>query len=305
MSVINPDGLFHGDRLRMCSDMAQLHFPRFFFAANGFGRMEINYARIIGTAYQSFAALPSEEEVQGYLIEYEENWLLFAYEHNGQLWAEWDTPPGLLSDYKTAKDKKSPAPPAGELNSWKRLYRSDSRSFGKYSGKIREKFPSYRPRKGNGVGIGSGLGVGGEVSPQNSTGLEEARSSAPEKPKPGGEKKLALIPVMPTDFAAFRAIAEDAGMSAGNPEWESARVIKWNHLDFEQQLEAVKGIRARKGTNDPVLNATPMNYLGNQLWGRRIWKPGDRGSPAGKAELTADLLTKRLREEAEKHGTNY
>ena len=54
MSIIDPSGLFGGDRLRRCSNVAQLHWPRLFLASDGFARLEMNYARIIGRAYPTF-----------------------------------------------------------------------------------------------------------------------------------------------------------------------------------------------------------------------------------------------------------
>lgn len=46
MAIIDPEGLFSGDRLRRCSNLAQLHWPRLYLAANGFARLEINFAKI-------------------------------------------------------------------------------------------------------------------------------------------------------------------------------------------------------------------------------------------------------------------
>ena len=43
MLILKPDGLFAGDRIRHCSDAAQLHWPRIFLASNGFARIELNY----------------------------------------------------------------------------------------------------------------------------------------------------------------------------------------------------------------------------------------------------------------------
>ena len=41
MAIIDREGLFGGDRLRRCSNAAQLHWPRLFLAADGFARLEI------------------------------------------------------------------------------------------------------------------------------------------------------------------------------------------------------------------------------------------------------------------------
>ena len=42
MAIINPDGLFGGDRLRRCSNIVQLHWPRLYLAGDGFGRLELS-----------------------------------------------------------------------------------------------------------------------------------------------------------------------------------------------------------------------------------------------------------------------
>jgi hypothetical protein len=54
MSIIDADGLFSGDRLRRCSTAAQLHWPRLFLASDGFGRLELNYHKVVARAYATF-----------------------------------------------------------------------------------------------------------------------------------------------------------------------------------------------------------------------------------------------------------
>src|SRR5208337_1667582 len=86
VAIIDPEGLFGGDRLRRCSNLAQLHWPRIYLASDGFGRIEINYARIVGRAYPTFNPIPPQEEIHNYIQEYAANWLLFLYQANGQQW---------------------------------------------------------------------------------------------------------------------------------------------------------------------------------------------------------------------------
>jgi len=45
-------------------------WARLFLASDGFARLEINYARIIGKAYATFNPVPSETELQSFLQEY-------------------------------------------------------------------------------------------------------------------------------------------------------------------------------------------------------------------------------------------
>jgi hypothetical protein len=152
LAIIDPDGLFGGDRLRRCSNEAQLHWPRLFLASNGQGRLELNYAGIVGRAYATFHPIPDEEELDSILEEYIENYLLFPYEVNGQIWGEWDTRTELLPRYKTAQDRRSPAPPAHELAQWKKEYRAGNKGFPKSSGSLSGTF-LY------GVGIGGGKSI--------------------------------------------------------------------------------------------------------------------------------------------------
>src|ERR1700722_943603 len=122
MILVDPDGLFNGDRLRRCSNAAQLHWPRLFLASDGFGRMEINYARIIGRAYPTFNPIPSDADLQSFFREYAENYLLFLYEADGRLWGQWDTRKEFLPKYKTAIDRRSPNPPEPAFTEWMKRY---------------------------------------------------------------------------------------------------------------------------------------------------------------------------------------
>jgi hypothetical protein len=123
MAIINPEGFFNGDRLRRCSNAAQLHWPRLFLASDGFARFEINYPRIIGRAYATFNPIPAERELLAFIREYAENFLLFLYQVGGQTWGQWDTQSEFLPRYKTAQDRRSPIPPEPAFTEWKRSYR--------------------------------------------------------------------------------------------------------------------------------------------------------------------------------------
>jgi hypothetical protein len=67
MAIINADGLFGGDRLAMCSDKARLYWPYFFLASNGYGRLELNYPKIMNRAFHRFKKPPTEDEAFEYL----------------------------------------------------------------------------------------------------------------------------------------------------------------------------------------------------------------------------------------------
>jgi hypothetical protein len=164
VAIIDPSGLFGGDRLRRCSNAAQLHWPRLYLASDGFGRLEINYARIVGRAYSTFNPIPSEADLQSFIQEYVNTFLLFPYEVGAQLWGQWDTRAELLPRYKTAADRRSPIPPEPAFSKWKQMYRTQQKAFPKSFGKISATFL-------HGGGVGEGVGniktcsPGGERQP--------------------------------------------------------------------------------------------------------------------------------------------
>jgi hypothetical protein len=170
VSIIDPSGLFNGDRLRRCSNAAQLHWPRLFLASDGFGRMEINYARIVGKAYPTFNPIPSETELQSFIQEYVNNYLLFPYEFAGQFWGQWDTRPELLPRYRTATDRRSPSPPEPAFTQWKQSYREERKAFPKSFGNIPAGFLH---------GVGIGIGIGEDLSCPSGNGRRDTSNRLP------------------------------------------------------------------------------------------------------------------------------
>jgi hypothetical protein len=123
MAIIDAKGLFLGERINGCSDEAQLHWHRFFTASNTYGRLELNYQKIITVAYGGFRQKPTEDQVMGWLQEYAENFLLFIYPvGDGSFWGQWLTPDEYLRDYHTAEDNRSPVPPEKQLEAYRRRY---------------------------------------------------------------------------------------------------------------------------------------------------------------------------------------
>jgi hypothetical protein len=177
-------------------------------ASNAFGRLELTYGKIISTAYASFhddqgrPDPPSREAIEGWLREYNLNFLLFLYQTpEGTIWGQWIIPPHLLSKYTTAADRRSPAPPEKEI----KRYRDD------YVISIKDKSFQFQqlhqttsnhidlPPLGIGIGIGKGKGkkpCGGQAAagdlPQSS-GMGQAPDSSPHEAKdgsPSGTRKM-------------------------------------------------------------------------------------------------------------------
>jgi hypothetical protein len=181
MAIINPTGLFSGDRLRRCSNAAQLHWPRLFLAADGFGRLEINYARIVGTVYPTFNPIPSEAELHSFIQEYINHYLLFVYEVDGQVWGQWDTRREFLPRYKTAADRRSPPAPEPAFTAWKQTYLTQRARLPKCFGNISEGFLH---------------GVGGGVGKTNTCASDDARVGelpSADIPEPKSTKPEAVI----------------------------------------------------------------------------------------------------------------
>jgi hypothetical protein len=161
--IIESEGLFSGERLAACSDLAQLYWPRFYIGSNGFARLELSYASIISKIFGNFSKVPKSEELWDIFREYEANFLAVLYEANGVWWCQFSTSEKYLPRYKTRRDSESPAPPAQTMENfrkgyiaWKSSKSLSSQSFQKSS----EDFA----RRGEGVGVGEGVGEGIELS---------------------------------------------------------------------------------------------------------------------------------------------
>jgi hypothetical protein len=121
--LIDPQGLFYGDRISACSDEAQLHFPRLMAASNGFGRIELSISKLHSTVYANFKVKPTREQIQRWIREYHVNFLLFIYRaENGSTWGQWSVSKGKLPKYKTAEDNRSPAADHDAFLAYQRSY---------------------------------------------------------------------------------------------------------------------------------------------------------------------------------------
>ncbi len=123
MALIKAEGMFGGERLRACSDEAQLHWPRFLVLSNSFARFEVDFDKIVGVAYAGFKVKPTPDQLRGVLKEYSDNFLLFIYTAaDGSLWAEWVTEKENTLRYHTKADHQSPSPDPDALEAFRRAY---------------------------------------------------------------------------------------------------------------------------------------------------------------------------------------
>ena len=192
MPVIDPKGLFEGQRLAACSDRAQSYWPRLYCAANGYARLELHGPSIVGRCFSYYREPPSVEQLLAVIAEYSDNFLVIPYQARGQFWVQFATEEKFLRRRKTADDERSPAPPPESLktfaagySAWKEKHQksanpgdsSISQMFPNYFRNISEAFP---PGVGVGVGDGDGDGDGdGEnkinflTPPSTTTELDE------------------------------------------------------------------------------------------------------------------------------------
>lgn len=285
VSVIDQSGLFHGDRLQKLSLMAYLYWPFLFLASNGYGRLEISVHRI-SACLGRFA--PSEEELQSYFQEYAAAHLLFLYQAGAKTWGVWDTDPKFLPRWKTAEDRKSPAPPEPDFTNWLREYRlvditplpKSSENFGK--------FPS-----GGGVGVVVGDGVGDGKNPCALPENGNARMAGPS-PVSFTETPDALFPVgAKPPVKATRGTLTPSQESWFSEWWSAywlhkarkpAREAFKRHVTsearFQQIMAAVEAQRPEMLAREPSKRPHGATWLNAERWDDEVTADA---TPADKA----------------------
>lgn len=161
MPVIDPQGLFEGERLSACSDQAKFYWPYIYCASNGYARLEINLRQLRLRCFARYVTPPTDAEILGALKEYADNYLLTVYEHEGRQWAQFDTHPKYLPKHKSKKDQSSPPPPEEALAAFAEGYIEWKKAKSlclHHSRKISETFATLR-KISNGIGTGIGFGI--------------------------------------------------------------------------------------------------------------------------------------------------
>lgn len=191
--LIDPQGLLRGERVRACSDEAQLHFPRLLAASNSFGRFRMSVEWLQNEVYGSFANKPTKEQLTGWLREYHSHFLLFVYRGpDGSAWAQWEIPEKLLGKYRLTADRKTPAPPAQEHEAFRAAYAESIRQRNAANpDDLSEGFQNIPKTSGTfqkvpdhvGVGVIEGVGVGEGVRDFASPSAPPVSSKAAERAK--------------------------------------------------------------------------------------------------------------------------
>jgi hypothetical protein len=158
MAIIDPDGLFSGDRLAACSDQAKLFWPWLFLASNGHARLELSYPSIISKVFKNFSKVPESSDLWTVFREYEANFLAVLYIDEERWWCQFITSEKFLPRYRSKRDDASPAPPVAMMEkhakgymAWKKANSFGSNDFGKF-----RKVSVGEERSGVGVGVGIG-----------------------------------------------------------------------------------------------------------------------------------------------------
>ena len=161
--IIEPEGLFGGERLAACSDLAQLYWPRLYIGSNGYARLELSYPSIISKIFRNFRKVPDQKTLWNVFREYEANYLAVLYEADGTWWCQFATSEKFLPRYKTRRDSESPSPSAETMQAFRKGYmkwKSTKSLSGQPFQKIPEDFGKFPlERRGVGVGVGEGVGV--------------------------------------------------------------------------------------------------------------------------------------------------
>jgi hypothetical protein len=293
MPVINPHGLFEGQRLAACSDLAQLYWARLYCAANGYGRLEFHYPTIAGRCFHGFREVPTEQEISKVVEEYVANFLAIPYKADGQLWLQFVTEDKYLRRHKSADDEQSPAPPpdsreafAAGYSAWKEARQSSSKDE---DGRFSERFPNYFRKVSaeipHGIGIGIGIGVGtgsGDGVGIGGGGGEKLPPLPPQggnlaASQRGAESVLATLQLDETTSLIeilSTAFSEASAMFPDKTEKRICQHLVSQRRNYEK-LAAAEGMRA----------VTPEAFFDTRLWKEpEHWKkfmtPATTGSKA-------------------------
>lgn len=243
MAIIDPEGLFLGDRMGLLSTMARLHWPYLFLLSNAFGRFEISYPKIVSRAYSTFSEIPTRDDIHGYVREYHSAFLLFLYKSDGSVWGQWDTSERYLKSYKDAISLKSPAPDPTALTEWRDRYvASKSLNVDLTSNgvslfeKLSKNTPTFLTGKGIGNGVGDGIGNGKNLS----------------SPDPGEDESVPLFRNLETPEPPARPSLESLQEQWFREEFWPAY---WRRVDRADALKAFRKYARTEFQKDQIVAA--------------------------------------------------
>jgi len=268
-------------------------------ASNGFGRLELNYHKIVARAYSAFNPIPSEAELQGYLREYAQNYLLFIYGGDGQIWGQWDTPSDFLPKYKTANDRRSPTPPEPEFSDWKKRYRNETKSFVKCFGNVSESFLYGKGLVGYGVGKGevrenicaSPAGTA-HVSDSGPLLLTEPAILIPVEPKPPRKAVVGLTAQQEIWFEQWWAAywLHKGKKVARQAFGKQVRTVEM----FERVMAATAAQSAEMLRREPQHRPHGSTWINQERWEDESAEPAKTRADVERDEISRRLIARGL-----------
>ncbi len=289
MSIIDPDGLFNGERLRQCSNIARLYWPYFFLASNGHGRLEIDYHRLVAKAFSSFKPVPTEVDLMACIREYFESHLIFLYRAgNGGLWGQWDCRSQLLNKYKTAADNRSPTPPESEFSAWKESYKNGNKSipaslrdisevFPKASHEVPEQFPQSLPS-------GIGNGVGGGKKSTSEPRISDRRRETPVNQAEPSEEAQNLASLLRKRILENNPKAKITAKQFSKWAVEADRMMRLDKRTAEEVRDLINWSQADMFWSKNILSMTKLREQFDQLTVRRKSKQKQNEGEYGESE---------------------
>ena len=258
MAIIDPEGLFSGERLAACSDLAQLYWPRFFLAANSCGRIELSYKSLVSRVFGNFQSPPKSEELWKIFREYDDNYLAILYQsESGTWWCQFITSEKYLPKYKKTRDYLSPAPSLELLDihrsgylEWKKSKSFQNQSFQKLS----DDDESFR-REGVGIGVGAGIGEG--------VGKEQI---LPAKKKPSRGTKSNLIKSRHEEFKVAIGkywVAKNPGVEMPWGPAEGRNLAMWLKESPTTTVEQFTLWLRNRFKSDVNHSERPSRWIGN------------------------------------------
>lgn len=290
MALIDPEGMFNGDRFALMSDSARFAWPFFWCASNTVGRIELNYRKVANRAFITFHAVPPEEQFWAWVKEYRDSFLLFVYEVDGQLWGQWDTSEKYLPKYKLTADQQTPAPNARAFIDWKNEYieRKKLAYLDKLNGfNNSTKIPKPSETFGTdryGIGIGIGIGEGKPPCAPPDGDARQPAETPPENPSPEPHPG-SLVP-LPKRIESRDAPLENQQREwfaqwwaiywlkrSRKPAWEKFKAKVRTPERFRRVMDATAAQKPEMLTREPKHRPYGATWLHQERWEDEVAAP--------------------------------
>jgi len=187
MAVIDPNGLFEGQRLRACSDIAQNYYPRLYCAANGYARLELDVQAIIRLYFRFYTHIPTVDDIVAVFEEYVTNYLAFIYQSEGRVFVQFATKAKFLPRRKTREDNRIPPPPPEAVEAFNQGYIrwKAEQAHKEQSLEVNEFLKKISEKNCHGTCIGEGIGMNAHESESKREECASFPTTKPDDTKQG------------------------------------------------------------------------------------------------------------------------